>query len=111
MRALLPLPACHAARPPPQPTPPHPLATPGAAVWILPKAEPVLDPYNNSLVMPLAEWIEHPIAEELIHNGATLQVLGLTNYSFWQVGGLNEWAVGGWVVRWVGEACGAPSAC
>lgn len=54
------------------------------SVWVLPDAEAVLDPYNNSLVMPLHEWVEHPIAEELLHNGATLQVLGLTNYSYWQ---------------------------
>jgi len=44
------------------------------AAWELPDAEPTLDPYNNSLVMPLHEWIEHPLAQELIHNGATLQV-------------------------------------
>lgn len=46
-------------------------------MWVLPPPEPVLDPYNNSLVMPLHEWIEHPIAEELLHNGATLQVGGV----------------------------------
>lgn len=34
-----------------------------------------LDPYQNSLVMPLAEFIEHPLAHELIHNGQTLQVV------------------------------------
>ena len=33
-----------------------------------------LDPYNNSLVMPLAEFIEHPLAKELVHNGQSLQV-------------------------------------
>lgn len=43
-----------------------------------------LDPYQNSLVMPLAEFIEHPLAHELVHNGQTLQVLGLTNYSHWK---------------------------
>ncbi len=43
-------------------------------MWVLPPPEAVLDPYNNSLVMPLHEWVEHPIAEELMHNGATLQV-------------------------------------
>ncbi|KAA6422197.1 MAG: tyrosine sulfotransferase-like [Trebouxia sp. A1-2] len=46
-----------------------------------------LDPYQNSLVMPLAEFIEHPLAHELIHNGQTLQVLGLTNYSHWKEAG------------------------
>ncbi|KAI7840366.1 hypothetical protein COHA_005910 [Chlorella ohadii] len=54
-----------------------------SSVWVLPPPEAVLDPYNNSLVMPLHEWVEHPIAEELMHNGATLQVLGLTNFSHW----------------------------
>lgn len=43
----------------------------------------MLNPYNNSLVMPLHDFIEHPIAAELLHNGGTLQVLGLTNYSYW----------------------------
>lgn len=43
-------------------------------MWVLPSPEPVLDPYNNPLVMPLAEWIEHPIAHELMHNAVTLQV-------------------------------------
>ncbi|KAL4858064.1 Protein-tyrosine sulfotransferase [Chlorella vulgaris] len=54
-----------------------------SSVWTLPEADPVLNPYNNSLVMPLHEFIEHPIAAELLHNGGTLQVLGLTNYSYW----------------------------
>jgi hypothetical protein len=45
-----------------------------SSVWVLPPPDPVLDPYNNSLVMPLHEWVEHPIAEELMHNGGTLQV-------------------------------------
>ena len=56
---------------PPENCSPCPL---GPAVWVLPPPEAVLDPYNNSLVMPLHEWVEHPIAEELLHNGATLQV-------------------------------------
>mmetsp|Transcript_3570 Transcript_3570/g.8524 ORF Transcript_3570/g.8524 Transcript_3570/m.8524 type:complete len:513 (+) Transcript_3570:111-1649(+) len=42
---------------------------------------PNLDPYNNPLAMPLREFIEHPIVASTIHNGAALQVLGLTNYS------------------------------
>lgn len=33
-----------------------------------------LDPYNNSLVMPLADFIEHPLAHDLLHNGAAHQV-------------------------------------
>ncbi|GFH33118.1 uncharacterized protein HaLaN_32440, partial [Haematococcus lacustris] len=28
---------------------------------------PPLDPYNNPLVMPLHEFIRHPIAKELLH--------------------------------------------
>ncbi|KAL2651624.1 hypothetical protein R1flu_019752 [Riccia fluitans] len=36
----------------------------------------------DSLVMPLHEFIHHPIAHELVHNGATLQVAGLTNNSY-----------------------------
>lgn len=42
-----------------------------------------LDPYDNPLVMPLAEWVEHPIARELAHEGAALQLLGLSNASRW----------------------------
>eukprot|EP00192_Tetraselmis_astigmatica_P006719 CAMPEP_0117657586 /NCGR_PEP_ID=MMETSP0804-20121206/5411_1 /TAXON_ID=1074897 /ORGANISM="Tetraselmis astigmatica, Strain CCMP880" /LENGTH=750 /DNA_ID=CAMNT_0005464053 /DNA_START=271 /DNA_END=2519 /DNA_ORIENTATION=- len=40
-----------------------------------------LDPYNNHLIMPLQEFINHPLVRDTVHNGATLQVLGLTNYS------------------------------
>ncbi|KAL4420062.1 hypothetical protein ABPG77_004327 [Micractinium sp. CCAP 211/92] len=70
------------------------------SVWVLPDADPVLDPYNNSLVTPLHEWIEHPIAEELLHNGATLQVLGLTNYSYWPVAEqLRHCVRSSWVAR------------
>lgn len=53
---------------------PHSTPTRPAPVWTLPDPEPVLNPYNNSLVMPLHEFVEHPIAEELLHNGAALQV-------------------------------------
>ncbi|KAL4457850.1 hypothetical protein ABPG75_012715 [Micractinium tetrahymenae] len=70
------------------------------SVWVLPDAEPVLDPYNNSLVMPLHEWVEHPVAEELLHNGAALQVLGLTNYSYWpEAGELRRCVRSSWVAR------------
>jgi hypothetical protein len=34
--------------------------------------------YNCSVVMPLHEFIDHPMAQELIHDGATMQLLGLT---------------------------------
>ncbi|KAK9805930.1 hypothetical protein WJX73_005869 [Symbiochloris irregularis] len=43
----------------------------------------VEDPYNSPLIVPLAQWIEHPLVLEHIHDGQTLQILGLTNYSHW----------------------------
>ncbi|KAF9613600.1 hypothetical protein IFM89_009426 [Coptis chinensis] len=40
------------------------------------------DPYNiQGIVMPLHEFINDPVAHEIIHNGATFQVAGLTNNS------------------------------
>lgn len=40
------------------------------------------DPYNmEDIVMPLRDYITHPIARDIIHNGATFQVSKL--YSFW----------------------------
>lgn len=33
-----------------------------------------LDPYNNPLIMPLAEFVDAPLVEELLHNGAAIQV-------------------------------------
>ena len=33
-----------------------------------------LDAYNNSLVMPLHEFIEHPVVHDLLHNGGAMQV-------------------------------------
>lgn len=33
-----------------------------------------VDPYDNPLVMPLAEFLEAPIVADLLHNGAALQV-------------------------------------
>ena len=33
-----------------------------------------LDPYNNPLIMPLAEFVDAPLVKELLHNGAALQV-------------------------------------
>ncbi|MEW5314830.1 MAG: hypothetical protein WDW38_006299 [Sanguina aurantia] len=44
---------------------------------------PELNQYDNELVMPLKDFVAHPIAKELIHNGAAFQVLGITNYSHW----------------------------
>ena len=38
------------------------------------KQDGPLDPYNNSLALPLSEWIEHPLVHELVHDGETLQV-------------------------------------
>lgn len=34
---------------------------------------PFGDPYTSPLIVPLAEWIEHPMAHEHIHDGQTLQ--------------------------------------
>lgn len=47
----------------------------------------LLDPYNNSLILPLHEWIESPLVHKLVHNGQTMQVLGLTDYSQWEEAG------------------------
>ena len=44
------------------------------SVWTLPVPKQTLDPYNNPLVTPLHEWIELPVAHELVHNTAALQV-------------------------------------
>jgi len=54
------------------------------SVWNLPPANATLHPYSNGLVTPLADWIETEEAQDLIHEGATLQILGLTNYSRWE---------------------------
>jgi hypothetical protein len=56
------------------PTDPHPPPS-----WELTEAQkplllPPLDPYDNEIVMPLAEFAAHPIAAELIHDGQALQV-------------------------------------
>lgn len=42
---------------------------------------PDLEPYDNPLAMSLAEFVRHPIAQELLHEGEFFQVLGITNYS------------------------------
>ncbi|KAI3957397.1 hypothetical protein MKW98_003118 [Papaver atlanticum] len=40
------------------------------------------DSYNmEETVMPLHDFINHPVAHDIIHNGATFQVAGLTNNS------------------------------
>ncbi|KAL1817097.1 protein-tyrosine sulfotransferase-like isoform X1 [Daucus carota subsp. sativus] len=42
----------------------------------------ISDLYNaEDIVMPLIEYMRHPIALDIIHNGATFQVAGLTNNS------------------------------
>ncbi|KAJ3698169.1 hypothetical protein LUZ61_001874 [Rhynchospora tenuis] len=47
------------------------------------KRSALSDVYNTEdVVMPLHEFINHPIAHEIIHNGATFQVAGLTNSSY-----------------------------
>ena len=35
-------------------------------------------PYNSSFVMPLAEFVAHPVVADVVSNGATFQLLGLT---------------------------------
>ncbi|KAF8395232.1 hypothetical protein HHK36_019174 [Tetracentron sinense] len=41
------------------------------------------DSYNmEAIVMPLHEFINDPVAHDIIHNGATFQVAGLTNNSY-----------------------------
>lgn len=41
------------------------------------------NPYDaEEIVMPLHEYINHPIARDILHNGATFQVAGLTNSSY-----------------------------
>ncbi|XP_042418783.1 protein-tyrosine sulfotransferase-like isoform X2 [Zingiber officinale] len=47
------------------------------------KTEKTNNPYDmEEMVMPLQEFINDPIAHEIIHNGATFQVAGLTNNSY-----------------------------
>lgn len=41
------------------------------------------DPYDmKDFAMPLQEYINHPAAWDIVHNGATFQVAGLTNNSY-----------------------------
>ncbi|KAF7805602.1 protein ENHANCED DISEASE RESISTANCE 2-like [Senna tora] len=41
------------------------------------------DSYDmEDLAMPLQEFINHPVAKDIVHNGATFQVAGLTNNSY-----------------------------
>ncbi|WJX50221.1 protein-tyrosine sulfotransferase [Trifolium repens] len=41
------------------------------------------DPYDmEDFAMPLQEYINHPAAWDIVHNGATFQVAGLTNNSY-----------------------------
>ena len=57
------------------------------SLWELPPPNNTLNPYDNVLSMPLREWIETPEAYELIHNGHTIQLLGISNTSFWTEAG------------------------
>ncbi|XP_060169531.1 protein-tyrosine sulfotransferase [Lycium barbarum] len=42
-----------------------------------------INPYDmEEMVMPLHEYIKNPIARDILHNGATYQVAGLTNNSY-----------------------------
>lgn len=56
------------------------------AAWAWPSSSPLAGAvrvggcrFNNELVMPLSEFLALPIVHDLLHNGATFQVLGLTN--------------------------------
>ncbi|KAF7823389.1 protein-tyrosine sulfotransferase [Senna tora] len=41
------------------------------------------DSYDmENFAMPLLEYINHPVAKDIVHNGATFQVAGLTNNSY-----------------------------
>ncbi|CAN4119320.1 unnamed protein product [Withania somnifera] len=41
------------------------------------------NPYDmKEIVMPLHEYINNPVAQDILHNGATFQVAGLTNNSY-----------------------------
>jgi hypothetical protein len=53
------------------------------SMWEMPPPNTTLDPYDNVLSMPLREWIETPEAFELVHNGQVIQLLGISNTSFW----------------------------
>jgi len=47
-----------------------------------PKQQEEVDPYDNAdVVMPLREYVKLPIVHDLVFNGETFQVLGLTNIS------------------------------
>ena len=52
--------------------------------WTRPTPTPSLDPYNNPLVMPLEEWIETDIAKDIAQEAQAVQLLGISNYSFWE---------------------------
>ncbi|XP_073056194.1 protein-tyrosine sulfotransferase isoform X3 [Primulina eburnea] len=41
------------------------------------------NPYDmEDILMPLHEYINNPISQDIIHNGATFQIVGLTNNSY-----------------------------
>lgn len=41
------------------------------------------DPYNmQEMAMPLDKYINDPVAHDIVHNGATFQIAGLTNNSY-----------------------------
>jgi hypothetical protein len=39
-----------------------------------PRLLPPVDPYDHPAYMSLREFIAHPVAQELLHNGEALQV-------------------------------------
>eukprot|EP00898_Chlorokybus_atmophyticus_P000478 jgi/Chlat1/1430/Chrsp12S01996 len=41
-----------------------------------------VNPYDNADIMPLKDFVRHPMAHDLLHNGNMLSMLGLTNNSW-----------------------------
>jgi hypothetical protein len=72
---------------------------------------PALDPYNNPLYMPLEQFVEHPIAKEVLHKGAFILPGGLQagaaaarGHACWAAGataarGHARWAAGAAAAR------------
>jgi len=51
-------------------------------VWELPEGAVEMPPvtaYDNPRVMSLDEFVRHPVVHEVLHNGASYQLLGITN--------------------------------
>jgi len=72
-------------RQPPAAVVAHTDAEDGARVtrWAKPYPQNLkgFNPYNNSFWMPLHEYVEHPVVQELVHNNQVMQIAGISNYS------------------------------